>query len=360
MARLVNTPCWLVPIPDRNGNTDANAKLASHIFARWDKCLNGMAEESVTESMWKTDLPSQRAVLSTPRPIDKCCGPRLRQRVAILGLLLGVMCVRPALAALPANRLADEIRKYKDTAAAVRHALAGLMVELEQAPVFTKLDGPLITKHMEEVAQGWTEAAAALEKGDETSAAALARRAEEMAGQRDRWQERLRWRRLQSQYEYLPATAEIYFLLAPERNGDVAKEVEAFLEAKKQRSEAYGRLAEETTPTADRKTLFRLQDEAFAFDVEVWVADMKYAWAREDWDFRTWVATDPRVASPELAATKEHLAEWRRQREAAYRQSRSRQHVVEQLDREHDNLISARERAYRTAKAARGSSRNSP
>ena len=31
MARLVQTPCWLVPIPDRNGNTDANAKLASHI-----------------------------------------------------------------------------------------------------------------------------------------------------------------------------------------------------------------------------------------------------------------------------------------------------------------------------------------
>jgi hypothetical protein len=31
MARLVQTPCWLVPIPDRNGNTDANAKLAGFV-----------------------------------------------------------------------------------------------------------------------------------------------------------------------------------------------------------------------------------------------------------------------------------------------------------------------------------------
>ena len=31
MAALIETPCWLIPIPDRNGNTDANAKLASQI-----------------------------------------------------------------------------------------------------------------------------------------------------------------------------------------------------------------------------------------------------------------------------------------------------------------------------------------
>ena len=31
MATLITGPCWLVPIPDSTGNTDANIRLASHI-----------------------------------------------------------------------------------------------------------------------------------------------------------------------------------------------------------------------------------------------------------------------------------------------------------------------------------------
>jgi len=31
MAALITSPCWLVPIPDSSGNTDANARLAHHI-----------------------------------------------------------------------------------------------------------------------------------------------------------------------------------------------------------------------------------------------------------------------------------------------------------------------------------------
>ena len=33
MAALIAGPCWLIPIPDSTGNTDANAKLA-HAIAR--------------------------------------------------------------------------------------------------------------------------------------------------------------------------------------------------------------------------------------------------------------------------------------------------------------------------------------
>ena len=53
------------------------------------------------------------------------------------------------------------------------------------------------------------------------------------------------------------------------------------MEAKKRRSETYGRLAEATLPTADPQTLFQLQDEVFAADVEVGVADMRLPWAHE-------------------------------------------------------------------------------
>ena len=31
MAQLVQAPCWLIPIPDRNGNLDANTRLAALI-----------------------------------------------------------------------------------------------------------------------------------------------------------------------------------------------------------------------------------------------------------------------------------------------------------------------------------------
>ena len=34
MAALINGPCWLVPIPDSTGNTEANTRLASMIACR--------------------------------------------------------------------------------------------------------------------------------------------------------------------------------------------------------------------------------------------------------------------------------------------------------------------------------------
>jgi hypothetical protein len=278
----------------------------------------------------------------------------MNRQAAIAGLLLAAWCFLPAQAAAPAEQFAGQIQRYRESASAARDALASLMSELKQAPAFSKVDGPLITAHLEDVAGAWTEVAAALEKGDETKAAALAQRAQKLAGPRDRWQERVRWRLRQAQLgEYMPATAEVFFTVASDRREEDVQELEALMEAKKRRSEAYGRLAEATTPSADSKTLFKLQDEVFAADVEVGVADMRLPWANEDWGFRTFLATDPTITSPELTAAKQRLAEWRHQREETYRQSRSQQHALEQLDREAAALVAARESAYRAAKAAR-------
>ncbi len=38
MAALITGPCWLVPIPDSTGNTDANTRLASMIARYVGKC----------------------------------------------------------------------------------------------------------------------------------------------------------------------------------------------------------------------------------------------------------------------------------------------------------------------------------
>jgi hypothetical protein len=282
----------------------------------------------------------------------------MRRKAAITSLLVGTICLLPVWADQPAERLAGQIQRCRESEASARDALANLMVELKQIPVFSKVDGPVITTHLENIARTWADAAAALEKGDETAGTNLARRAQEILGHRDRWQERLRWRSRQAQQnEYMPATAEVFITVASDRREEDVKDLEALMEAKKRRSEAYGRLAEATTPAADPKILFKLQDEVFATDVEVGVAEMRLPWAHEDWMFRTFLATDPTITSPELTAAKQRLTDWRRQREETYRQSRSQQHALEQLDREAAALVAARQSAYQAAKAAREQSK---
>ena len=47
MAELITGPCWLVPIPDSTGSTDANARLAHHI-ARY------VPEAQIVKAIYRT------------------------------------------------------------------------------------------------------------------------------------------------------------------------------------------------------------------------------------------------------------------------------------------------------------------
>ena len=54
-AALITGPCWLVPIPDSTGNTDANTRLAHHIA---NHCLG----VQVVKAIYRTQpVPSQCA-----------------------------------------------------------------------------------------------------------------------------------------------------------------------------------------------------------------------------------------------------------------------------------------------------------
>ena len=88
--------------------------------------------------------------------------------------------------------------------------------------------------------------------------------------------------------------------LATDRREEDVQRLKELMEAKKRRSEAYGRLAEATTPTADAKILYQLQDEVFAADVEVGVAEMRLPWAHEDWMYRTFLATEAGIDKSRL------------------------------------------------------------
>jgi hypothetical protein len=57
MAALITGPCWLVPIPSSQDNTDANARLA-HAIARSVQCLDTTHPSRMGTFVWCSD--SQR------------------------------------------------------------------------------------------------------------------------------------------------------------------------------------------------------------------------------------------------------------------------------------------------------------
>ena len=258
-------------------------------------------------------------------------------------------------AQVPANPFADQIQNHKDMAAVVLNELTTLGDTSLQLPGYTERDMLLITPALNEVADTYVKAAAALDKGDEAGAKALAKRVGELYANHERWGQRLECRRRQSQVgEYLPATEDSFDWLSQWAPTEFdVQPIVAFMEAKKRRCEANGRLADAMTPTADPQLLLKLQDEVFATETEVQVADMKVGWSREDLEARVYVLPDHTVASPDLTAAKERLVELRRQREDLLRQSRTITHSMEQQPRQYAAIIDARNKAYRVAKAAK-------
>jgi hypothetical protein len=223
-----------------------------------------------------------------------------------------------------------------------------------QFPALSKGDVALITPYMEKEKAAWTKAAEAYQKGDEQSAFGFVKDAQKMEARNDLWNQRLSARMRQAQTgEYLPASEDAFDILVEDRQDNDVKEIEAFMEAKKRRSEAYGRLADATLPTADRQTLFKLKDETDDADVEVAVAEMKRDWARDDRSARMYIMNDPSVSSPQLTVALTRVQEWRRQYEDTYRQGRRLQLELERQKRCYDDVISARNKSFNEAKAAK-------
>lgn len=255
----------------------------------------------------------------------------------------------------PASPFAGQIQGHKDTAAWVRNELTSLGDTALQLPGYTEQDMLLITPALNEVADTFAKAAAALEKGDEPGAAALAKHAGELYANHERWGQRLEYRRRQSQVgEYLPASEDSFDWLTqwtpPGFDGQPAA---AFMEAKKRRCEANGRVADALTPTADPDLIAKLQDEVFVAETEVQVAEMKVNWDREDLNAHAYVMPDHSVSSPDLTAAKERIAAWRQQREQLLRQNRKVMQAMEQQPRQYNALIEARNKAYQEAKAVK-------
>lgn len=274
-----------------------------------------------------------------------------RSLILVLLIFIAAIC-RGAAAQNPPEKFANQIKAYTDSANFEKEALAQMLGVAQDISEFAKDDVKLMTAYMEQAANTWTSAAVALQKGDEAGATALAKQAEALDKKRDTWNQRLSWRRGQAQREYLPASEQTFAVLIGDRKADEIKEIESFIEAKKRRSEAYGRLADAALPDADPKELARMQDEIYTLDVEVQVADLKRVWAEQDRMYRLYVATDASITSAAFETAKQKLADWRVKYEETYRQLRDREHALELLKRQESEISEARNTTYRQAKAA--------
>jgi len=277
----------------------------------------------------------------------------------IFAIIIAAALGTAARAQSPAEKFANQIKNYTDSANFEKEILGQIFAQAQDIADLAKPDVKLVTAYMEEAASTWTNAAAALEKGDEPAATALAKKARELDKNRDVWNQRLSWRRAQLQREYLPASEEIFIMLVGDRKPDEISEIETFLETKKRRSEAYGRLADAALPGVDPQQLTPLRDEVYRLDVEVQIADLKRVWAEQDRMYRLYVATNPKISSPTLTAANQRLADWRQKYEETYRQLREKEHALEAHKRQETEVSEARNIAYKEAKAAEDAAKKS-
>lgn len=276
-----------------------------------------------------------------------------RWATPLIVLVIGTAYCQWCGAGTPAERFADAIKSYQYEATVRQTELADMAGIAQQSPAFTKADMALITAYMQAEAAAWTNAAAALQKGEEPTANNLVRQAHEMQARNDLWSQRLYARLRQSQENDHPAASEEAFdaMLADHQCVDL-KEIAALLEARKRLAEAYGCLADATTPTADAQTLVTLKNQVWDLETEVDLAMMKLNWARDDRPGWTTTIIASANITPELKLAKQHLDDWRRQYEQTYRQKRACEIALEQKKQSYDELLGAYNRKFNEAEQA--------
>ena len=81
MAALITGPCWLVPIPDSTGNTDANTRLASMIAGYCAKALR-LQRPSSAHSRFNPNAPATNSRLA-PIPPEQHHFARTRKALTL-------------------------------------------------------------------------------------------------------------------------------------------------------------------------------------------------------------------------------------------------------------------------------------
>jgi hypothetical protein len=231
---------------------------------------------------------------------------------------------------------ADRIKGYRESVGWNTNWLNDQLNTAQQCGVFARGDLPGLQAFAKTLIDEWESAAKALEANDEAKANDLAGKARDMEAQRDIWGQRMAARFQQ----FNQAPSETWFdnatnWIKPEFAGE-------FAEYKKKASDANGAIADALVIGVDPQKIAQLRIAAKVAEDEAQVAEMKMYWANDDAS----LLRDPTITSPELTKTQAALAEWRKQREAAFRTLQATQRQIDLLESQRGALQDARYRAY--------------
>lgn len=242
-----------------------------------------------------------------------------------------------------AQSAADE----REMARSVRDGFATLVADSNRQEAFIREDVRQARKDIEIEAALHEQSAAAFEREDLVEGRRLREEAAKAVKIRVAWRERIGDFRLK---QALAAPSEQTYadeMRWPKHN--TRGEFDAWIEARKALSEAWGRVAEASGPGVHADSLTDLKEAAYAADVECDIAELRYTWAKQ----REEIWSDKKVASADLEAKLAALQAVQERRVALRRAAALRDMEDRRIEREIRLAVDEYRKAYEEARLAR-------
>lgn len=245
------------------------------------------------------------------------------------------------------GKYAQSVQDEREMARAVRDGFATFVADSSRQEAFIKEDVRQARKDVEIEAALHEQAAAAFEREDVVEGRRLREEAGKALKARVAWRERIGDFRLK---QALAAPSEQTYadeMRWPKQN--TRPEFDAWIEARKTLSEAWGRVAEASGPGVHADSLTDLKEAAYAADVECDIAELRYTWAKQRED----IWSDKKVASADLEAKLAALQAVQERRVALRRAAAGRDREDRRIEREIRLAVDEYRKAYEEARIAR-------
>jgi hypothetical protein len=216
-----------------------------------------------------------------------------------------------------------------------RQAISDITARFERFGEYTRADIQKAGEAFEDVARQWDAMAKSIDAGEERDLNEW-RRLEQLISVRATWQERLEARALQAGF----APSEEWLRQRWVPDGAIPAR-DAFIEARRNASEAWDAVAEALVPGADPQEVQQLRHAALAAQGEVELAETRFNWARS----RAAQFSNPDITSPELT---ERLSQLQQAEQAIVQQRRE----ILELEGKVRELLAQRQAAWDHAASA--------
>lgn len=246
------------------------------------------------------------------------------------------------------GRYAQQAKEDRARATNLRNSFEELAASCSRYGGFMKDDLVLAKPAWEKAAALLEKAAEAFDRDDENEGWRLRKEHDQQERAIEVWRQRLwEWRRRQAE----SAPEEKWFRDESRWLAAGARpELMEWVRARRALSQAWGALAEATTPGADEEMIRQLKEKAFAAEGESEIARLRFDWARG----REQIWSDKKVSSEQLTRKLEALRAAQEERIRLRRADIERDRQMREVERR----IAAAEKEFREAFEAAREARN--